>query len=56
VYPSANTHSLPYETPGKHASINNVLCMQFSDVVPNARVDAKAGNKSYWFDGAKDVK
>jgi hypothetical protein len=56
MYRSANMASLPCEMPGKHASINNVLCMQFRDVVPSARVDAKAGSKSNWFDGPEKVK
>ena len=53
---SANMRSLSYEMPGKHASINNVLCMQFRDVFLCARVDVKAGSKINWFDGPEKVK
>jgi len=49
-------HSLSYEMPGKHAPINNVLCMQFREVFLCARVDVKAGSKINWFDGPEKVK
>lgn len=56
VYASANMCSLSYEMPGIHASINNVLCMQFWDVFPKARVDVKAGSKINCFDRPEKVK
>jgi hypothetical protein len=42
--------------PGKHASIDNVLCMQFRYVFLCAVVDVKAGSKINWFDGQEKVR